>query len=244
MPESKYAFVSINGNNENAATVFAYHVYFGLPFPALLDPAPGQEPVTFPEHGAPGPVSRAYRIGFYPTFYVIDPKGRITWRSDGEQPRRAAPAGARAAPPASSARLALRRRAAVSRGCRGAGATSRQPRLYRISHGRGSRHGSRRRERSSVPPTRRCAARTCAGSARLFRPYRLKLTFVCALIVFSACLGVVSPFLLREILDNAIPEQEHAAAEPARRRDDRDRDRHRRDRRRPDATSRTRSARA
>jgi peroxiredoxin len=86
MPESKYAFVSINGNNETAASVFAYHVYFGLPFPSLLDPAPGVEPVTFPEHGTRGPVSLAYGVGYYPTFYVIDPQGRITWRSDGEQP--------------------------------------------------------------------------------------------------------------------------------------------------------------
>ncbi len=31
-------------------------------------------------------MSRAYRLGYFPTFYVIDPTGRITWRSDGEQP--------------------------------------------------------------------------------------------------------------------------------------------------------------
>jgi ATP-binding cassette, subfamily B, bacterial len=41
----------------------------------------------------------------------------------------------------------------------------------------------------------------------LFRPYRARLTAVCALIVFSAAVGVVSPFLLREVLDVAIPEQ-------------------------------------
>src|SRR3990170_3446407 len=41
----------------------------------------------------------------------------------------------------------------------------------------------------------------------LFRPYRLRLSAVCALIVFSAAVGVVSPFLLREVLDVAIPEQ-------------------------------------
>lgn len=86
MPKSKYAFVSINGNSENAASVFAYHVYFGLPFPALLDPDPRSPAVTFPAHGKAGPVSKAYRLAYFPTFYVIDPKGRITWRSDGEQP--------------------------------------------------------------------------------------------------------------------------------------------------------------
>ncbi len=41
----------------------------------------------------------------------------------------------------------------------------------------------------------------------LFRPYRARLTAVCALIVFSAAIGVVSPFLLREVLDVAIPEE-------------------------------------
>jgi ATP-binding cassette subfamily B protein len=42
---------------------------------------------------------------------------------------------------------------------------------------------------------------------RLFRPYRLKLGAVSALIVLSAILGAVSPFLLVEVFDVAIPEQ-------------------------------------
>jgi ATP-binding cassette subfamily B protein len=41
--------------------------------------------------------------------------------------------------------------------------------------------------------------------ARLFRPYRGRLSAVLALIVVSAGLGMVSPFLLRDILDVAIP---------------------------------------
>ncbi len=41
----------------------------------------------------------------------------------------------------------------------------------------------------------------------LFRPYRARLGAVCALIVFSAAVGVVSPFLLREVLDVAIPDE-------------------------------------
>jgi peroxiredoxin len=86
LPASKYAFVSVDGANEDAATVLAYHVWFGLPFPALLDPHETEEPVTFPDRGTRGPVSRSYGVGFFPTFYVIDPQGRITWRSDGEQP--------------------------------------------------------------------------------------------------------------------------------------------------------------
>jgi ATP-binding cassette, subfamily B, bacterial len=39
---------------------------------------------------------------------------------------------------------------------------------------------------------------------RLFRPYKARLGLVCGLIVVSAALGVVTPFLLREVLDTAI----------------------------------------
>jgi ATP-binding cassette, subfamily B, bacterial len=42
---------------------------------------------------------------------------------------------------------------------------------------------------------------------RLFRPYRLRLGGVSALIVVAAGLGVVPPFLLREVLDVAIPDE-------------------------------------
>ncbi len=41
---------------------------------------------------------------------------------------------------------------------------------------------------------------------RLFRPYRWRLCSVLALILLSAALGMVSPFLLRAVLDQAIPE--------------------------------------
>src|SRR5579862_1036357 len=40
----------------------------------------------------------------------------------------------------------------------------------------------------------------------LFRPYRWRLTLVLSLIVFSAGLSMISPFLLRDVLDTAIPE--------------------------------------
>jgi ATP-binding cassette subfamily B protein len=43
---------------------------------------------------------------------------------------------------------------------------------------------------------------------RLFRPHRGRLAAVLGLIVVSAGLGMVSPFLLREILDVAIPEKD------------------------------------
>ena len=39
----------------------------------------------------------------------------------------------------------------------------------------------------------------------LFRPYRRRLASVLGLILISAALGMVSPFLLRAVLDNAIP---------------------------------------
>ena len=42
--------------------------------------------------------------------------------------------------------------------------------------------------------------------ARLFRPYRGRLAAVLVLIAISAVLGMVSPFLLRDVLDHAIPE--------------------------------------
>ena len=42
----------------------------------------------------------------------------------------------------------------------------------------------------------------------LFRAYRSQLAVVFALIVFSAALGVVPAFLLRGVLDTAIPEND------------------------------------
>jgi ATP-binding cassette subfamily B protein len=43
---------------------------------------------------------------------------------------------------------------------------------------------------------------------RLFRPYRGRLAAVLGLILVSALLGMVSPFLLRDVLDQAIPEKD------------------------------------
>ncbi|MGZ4321768.1 MAG: ABC transporter ATP-binding protein, partial [Solirubrobacteraceae bacterium] len=40
----------------------------------------------------------------------------------------------------------------------------------------------------------------------LFAPYRWRLTAVIVLIVFSSALGIVSPFLLRAVLDTALPD--------------------------------------
>src|SRR5213595_2066253 len=46
--------------------------------------------------------------------------------------------------------------------------------------------------------------------ARLFRPYRARLVSVLGLILVSASLGMVSPFLLRQVLDTAIPDRDTA----------------------------------
>ena len=43
---------------------------------------------------------------------------------------------------------------------------------------------------------------------RLFFPYRARLGATLGLILFSAGIGVISPFLLRGILDTAIPDQD------------------------------------
>jgi thiol-disulfide isomerase/thioredoxin len=84
LPTNRYAVLSINADGENAVSVFAYHRYFGLPFPALLDPS--SRPGSFSDPGSAGPVTTRYRVQSFPTFYVLDPSGRIVWRSDGEQP--------------------------------------------------------------------------------------------------------------------------------------------------------------
>ncbi len=44
--------------------------------------------------------------------------------------------------------------------------------------------------------------------AGLFRPYRLRLTGLLALIFLAAGLGVISPFLLRGVIDTAIPKHD------------------------------------
>jgi thiol-disulfide isomerase/thioredoxin len=84
LPHGKYAFMSVNADSEDAASVLAYHIWFGLPFPVLLDP--GSDPGTFHNPGSPGPVSSAYKVKEFPTFYVLDPQGRVVWAGSGEQP--------------------------------------------------------------------------------------------------------------------------------------------------------------
>jgi peroxiredoxin len=78
------AIVSVNADGEGAPSVFAFHRYYGLPYPALLDPS--SQPGSFNSPGAAGPMTTKYAVQAFPTFYVIDPHGTITWRDDGEQP--------------------------------------------------------------------------------------------------------------------------------------------------------------
>jgi len=84
LDHSKIAFVAVNADGEDAASVLAYHIYFGMSYPVLLDPS--DHPGSFRSPGAAGPVTTYYRVASYPTFYVIDTHGNIVWRGDGEQP--------------------------------------------------------------------------------------------------------------------------------------------------------------
>jgi thiol-disulfide isomerase/thioredoxin len=84
LPRARYALVAVNADGETAPSVLAYHIYFGLGFPALLDPS--ALPGSFHSQGAPGTVSKAYLVQSYPTFYVLDPAGRVVWAAVGEQP--------------------------------------------------------------------------------------------------------------------------------------------------------------
>ena len=61
-----------------------------------------------------------------------------------------------------------------------------------------------RPERPSDPAVRKANTRRIV---RLFRPYRRRLGAVCALIFVSAVLGALPAFLLREVLDVAIPDE-------------------------------------
>ncbi len=81
---SRYAFLSVNADGEDAASVYAFDRYFKVPYSTLLDPS--SRPGSFFQAGAPGAVSIAYRVQVYPTFYIIAPDGHIAWRSDQEQP--------------------------------------------------------------------------------------------------------------------------------------------------------------
>src|SRR6476660_9055860 len=73
----------------------------------------------------------------------------------------------------------------------------------------GSGRGGRRRGEPPAlmdPERKRDPHRILA----LFAPYRVRLAAVIGLIVFSSGLGIISPFLLRAVLDTALPERNGA----------------------------------
>jgi len=60
-------------------------------------------------------------------------------------------------------------------------------------------------ERPADPAVRRAYLRRIVA---LFRPYRRRLAGVLALILFSSALGVIPALLLRQVIDEALPEQD------------------------------------
>ena len=74
------------------------------------------------------------------------------------------------------------------------------PRIARLEA-----NGGPPRPEEPLPPDAHVPLRRIA---RLFRHYRGRLTVLLGLIVVSAAIGVVSPFLLRGILDTAIPQRD------------------------------------
>jgi thiol-disulfide isomerase/thioredoxin len=84
LPRDRFAFVSVNADSEDAASIYAFHRYFGIPWPTLLDP--GARAGSFSRGGSAGPVTEAFGVALYPTFYIIDAKGRVAWRGDREKP--------------------------------------------------------------------------------------------------------------------------------------------------------------
>ena len=84
LPTKDFAFLSVNADGEDAPSVHAFDRFFHLPWPTLLDP--GTPAGTFNEAGGAGHVTDAYGVALYPSFYIIDGKGRVTWRNDREQP--------------------------------------------------------------------------------------------------------------------------------------------------------------
>ncbi|MGO4759282.1 ABC transporter ATP-binding protein, partial [Streptomyces sp. 2MCAF27] len=65
-------------------------------------------------------------------------------------------------------------------------------------------HGASQWTSSSADPEQPAQLRRILG---LFRPYRGRLALVALLVGASALVSVASPFLLREVLDTAIPER-------------------------------------
>jgi ATP-binding cassette subfamily B protein len=72
----------------------------------------------------------------------------------------------------------------------------------------GGRFGSKQAERPERPADPAVRKANLRRIFPLFRSYRPQLAFVFALIIVSALLGVIPAFLLKEILDTALPEND------------------------------------
>ena len=80
----RFGFLSVNADSEDPASLYAFDRFFKIPWPTLLDA--GSPAGSYKQTGGAGPVTRAYGVALYPTFYIIDAKGRVAWRNDREQP--------------------------------------------------------------------------------------------------------------------------------------------------------------
>jgi ATP-binding cassette subfamily B protein len=78
------------------------------------------------------------------------------------------------------------------------------PQTNREPSARGRQHGPR-----TVTPAEKAQAREVSlrRIGRLFTPYRWQIAIVTAIIVASSLVGLVSPFLLRAVIDKALPER-------------------------------------
>jgi cytochrome c biogenesis protein CcmG, thiol:disulfide interchange protein DsbE len=84
LDHSRYAFASVNADGEGAPSIYAFHRYFGLTYPALIDVR--GRPGSWHSPGPAGPVTAAYKVVNFPTFYVISPSGRVAWAANAEEP--------------------------------------------------------------------------------------------------------------------------------------------------------------
>ena len=84
LPQTDFAVLSVNADSEDPASLYAFDRFFHIPWPTLLDP--GSPAGSYKQAGGAGSVTRAYGVALYPTFYVLDGKGRVAWRNDREQP--------------------------------------------------------------------------------------------------------------------------------------------------------------
>jgi len=84
LDRSRYAMASINADGEGAPSIYAFHRYFGLSYPALIDVR--GRPGSWHSPGPSGPVTTAYGISNFPTFYVISPSGKVAYAANAEEP--------------------------------------------------------------------------------------------------------------------------------------------------------------